>query len=76
MIEYKQTISDLLNYWRENVKKNKGIFNKIMNILDDIKKNFINKPFLNHKRAVLSVPVRHIFMIATIGFLKIKILIT
>lgn len=41
-----------------------------MNILDDIKKNFINKPFLNHKRAVLSAPVRHIFMIATIGFLK------
>ena len=26
MIEYKQTISDLLNYWRENVKKNKGNF--------------------------------------------------
>ena len=41
-----------------------------MNILDDIKNNFSNKPFLDHKRAVLSAPVRHIFMIATVGFLK------
>ncbi len=26
MIEYEQTISDLLNYWRENIRKNQGKF--------------------------------------------------
>ena len=41
-----------------------------MKIQDKIKKEYINKPFLDHKRAVLSAPIRHIFMIATVGLLR------
>ena len=42
----------------------------MMNILENLERNYRNKPFLDHKRAVLSAPVRHIFMIATLGYLK------
>ena len=41
-----------------------------MKIKDKLKREYINKPFLDHKRAVLSAPIRHIFMISTVGFLK------
>ncbi len=41
-----------------------------MKISDQLKKDYEKKPFLDHKRAVLSAPVRHIFMISTIGFMK------
>ena len=43
----------------------------MMNILENLERNYRNKPFLDHKRAVLSAPVRHIFMIATLGYLKV-----
>ncbi len=41
-----------------------------MKISDKLKKIYNNKPFLDHKRAVLSAPIRHIFMISTVGFMK------
>ncbi len=41
-----------------------------MNILEDLKKNYKNIPYLDHSRAVLSAPVRHIFMISLLGYLK------
>jgi predicted O-methyltransferase YrrM len=39
------------------------------NILDNFEDG---KPYLNHKNAILSAPVRHIFMIASIWYLTIK----
>ena len=41
-----------------------------MNILDIIKKDYSNVPYFDHNRAVLSAPVRHIFMMSTIEYLK------
>ncbi len=41
-----------------------------MNILDNLEINYKNTPFLDHNRAVLSAPVRHIFMISLLRYLK------
>ena len=41
-----------------------------MNDLEEHKIKDKNKPYLNHKNAVLSAPIRHLFMIATVEYLK------
>ena len=41
-----------------------------MNILEELENNYNNIPYLDHSRAVLSAPVRHVFMISLLGYLK------
>ena len=41
-----------------------------MNILEALESSYKNVPYLDHNRAVLSAPVRHIFMISLLGYLK------
>ena len=40
---------------------------KSLEHLDIIKKDYSNVPYFDHNRAVLSAPVRHIFMMSTIA---------
>ena len=41
-----------------------------MNDINFIKKLNKTEPFLDHKNAVLSAPIRHLFMIGVIWYLK------
>ena len=43
-----------------------------MSYTEIIKKLDKNEPYLDHKNAVLSAPIRHLFMIGTVEYLSRK----
>ena len=43
-----------------------------MSSLNELKNLDSSKPFFNHKNAVLSAPIRHLFMIGTLEYLSLN----